>query len=1083
MHATRARGPHLTIGALLLVMLTASPALGVTWIVTNLNDAGPGSLRSAILSANNGPAPDTIVFAPGLMGTIQLSSTLFISSTITIEGPGAEALNIRGNGTFPVFVISAFPTDAVTITNVTISGGNGVGAGGGFVAFSNLTLENVVVKENTGTDGGAILFANPGAEGTVKDSAFLNNHATNEGGAFWGNSANVTILNSTFTGNTAPLGGAIYFEGAGTMTVTNSTLSGNTATAGDGGAIFTLGELTLINDTITGNKASSSGGGIFDGGSSTTLKNNIVAGNTAGIGVDYDIGGAPSTSQNNNLIGINSGSVVAQLGDIFGTLAVPIDPKLGPLADNGGPTFTHALQDGSPAINAGGPGGPTTDQRGKPTGEDPDIGSYQRQVLLSILPPPQTLEDGPLELPFSLGDIGIGNPAFAATSSNATLFPGIVVTGSAGNHTLTLTPGANQFGTATITLTATQNGDTAVKTFDITVIAVNDPPSFLKGPDITVSPGGVQTFANWATAITSGPANESGQAVTFAIVGNTNPSLFTIGPAVSPTGTLTFTAAGPGVATVTLVLQDNGGTANGGLDLSASQSFSISVTPTLGGISPTLLPPAYLGVPFSQTFSVTGGSGNDVLALEGQVPPGLAFRNNRLEGTPTQLGSDAVQIRATINGSPVSVDLAFQVNHAPAIVAGHDTANIFSRITVPPAGAPIDVRHTAFDPAFRGGVHVAAGDINGDGTPDTIVGAGPGGAPLVKIFDASGTEVRSFFAYEPEFRGGVFVAAGDLNSDGLSDIIAAAGPGRGSRVRVFNGSDQRVLHDFFAYPGFQGGVRVAAGDVNGDGVDDIVTGAGPGGGPHVKAFSGADGSLLQSFFAYTPQFAGGVYVAAGDINGDGAADIVTGAGAGGGPHVRAFNGRNTQDLSGFFAFDAGFAGGVRVAAGDLDGDGRAEIIAGEGPGGSGQVKIFDGSSGVLRQNLTSDSGEPGVFLGARPAWRRVNVDVPRARDIVGRNFTIHGWAAQSGTSTGAGYNVVHVWAFPIGGGSPVFLGFGLPGDPRPDVARFFGGQYDRAGFHVDVANAPPGHYYVVAFVQSSLSGIFNDRFILELQIQ
>src|SRR5207244_5549205 len=107
------------------------------------------------------------------------------------------------------------------------------------------------------------------------------------------------------------------------------------------------------------------------------------------------------------------------------------------------------------------------------------------------------------------------------------------------------------------------------------------------------------------------------------------------------------------------------------------------------------------------------------------------------------------------------------------------------------------------------------------------------------------------------------------------------------------GMDGTVLRSFFAYDaGFSGGVSVAAGDVNGDGRADIITGAGAGGAPHVKAFSGLDGSVLRSFFAYDAGFSGGVYVAAGDVNGDGRTDIVTGAGAGGMPHVKAFSGTN-----------------------------------------------------------------------------------------------------------------------------------------------------------------------------------------------
>jgi len=160
------------------------------------------------------------------------------------------------------------------------------------------------------------------------------------------------------------------------------------------------------------------------------------------------------------------------------------------------------------------------------------------------------------------------------------------------------------------------------------------------------------------------------------------------------------------------------------------------------------------------------------------------------------------------------------------------------------------------------------------------------------------------------------VAAGDVNGDGRADIITAAGPGGGPHVKVFDGMNLNLLQSFFAYDAnFTGGVYVAAGDVNGDGFADIITGAGPGGGPHVKVFDGTSNTILLSFFAFDQTFTGGVRVAAGDVNGDGFADIVTGAGPGDGPHVKVFDGHNNLNLlHSFFAYEPNFTGGVFVAA-------------------------------------------------------------------------------------------------------------------------------------------------------------------------
>jgi hypothetical protein len=122
-----------------------------------------------------------------------------------------------------------------------------------------------------------------------------------------------------------------------------------------------------------------------------------------------------------------------------------------------------------------------------------------------------------------------------------------------------------------------------------------------------------------------------------------------------------------------------------------------------------------------------------------------------------------------------------------------------------------------------------------------------------------------------------------------------------------------ILADFNAYnPGFAGGVFVAAGDVNGDGRADFVTGADAGGGPHVRIFDAVTRTEIRGFFAYGAGFTGGVRVGTTDFNGDGIADIITGAGAGGGPHVRILRGDNLGQLANFFAYHPGFTGGVYV---------------------------------------------------------------------------------------------------------------------------------------------------------------------------
>lgn len=276
------------------------------------------------------------------------------------------------------------------------------------------------------------------------------------------------------------------------------------------------------------------------------------------------------------------------------------------------------------------------------------------------------------------------------------------------------------------------------------------------------------------------------------------------------------------------------------------------------------------------------------------------------------------------------------------LIAGADADSPPLVRIIDPTTQVIRTQFLAFDAAFYGGVRVATGDVTGDGNPDLVVAAGPGGGPAVQVYDGqTGAVVASFFAFDPTFAGGVHVATGDVDGDGQAEIIAGAGSLGGPAVSVFDASGLR-LASFFAYASdFRGGVRVAAGDIDGDGTAEIITAPGQGGGPHVRTFHLAGGSAqpVGSFLAFDPGFTGGVYVAAGDVNGDGLAEVIASPGSGGGPLVGVFT-VGGQPLSSFFAYDSSFRGGVRVAAADLSGDGIAEIITGAGPGGGPQMNVF-----------------------------------------------------------------------------------------------------------------------------------------------
>jgi hypothetical protein len=242
------------------------------------------------------------------------------------------------------------------------------------------------------------------------------------------------------------------------------------------------------------------------------------------------------------------------------------------------------------------------------------------------------------------------------------------------------------------------------------------------------------------------------------------------------------------------------------------------------------------------------------------------------------------------------------------------------------------------------------------------VGTGPGAASSVNVYDgATGALTASFFAFDPHFLGGVHVAVGDVNGDGVPDVIVAAGAGGGPHVKVVDGTklkqidnngeilDSALLASFMAYsPSFTGGVNVAAGVFGGGDIDDVVTGAGAGGGPHVRVFTITGGQATQlagplgSFLAYDPAFTGGVSVAAGNVAGQPGDELITGAGPSGGPNVEVFRADGSL-LANFLAYDPAFRGGVSVATGDFNGDGHADLVIGPGSGGGPEVKVIDGT--------------------------------------------------------------------------------------------------------------------------------------------
>jgi hypothetical protein len=384
---------------LLLILVLADRAGAATFNATTLANSGPGSLRQAVLDANAAAGADTVLFA--VTGTITLTSgEIAITDDLVIRGPGAGALKVSGNDHSRIFNIDNGDgrTINVTLSGLTLTHGFNPFDGGAVRAeHGNLTILSSVISNGAAGFGGG-LSLNP-ANATIRFSSILGNRARLFGGGIYSNSGILTVDASTIAGNSSEFdGGGLYTEEDRDVEIVNSTISGNAATNSGGGIAYSLG--MLPGGGPTGNSLHVR---------YTTFANNTGAecGNFCGGGeglaeVDHSIianGGSPSagfgfrasytlTNDHYHLIGDNN--------------LVGANPLLGPLADNGGPTLTHALLPGSPAINAGNPASqnpPATDQRGfvRIFGPAADLGAVEAQPL-GILEVPTLSQIGALLL-------------------------------------------------------------------------------------------------------------------------------------------------------------------------------------------------------------------------------------------------------------------------------------------------------------------------------------------------------------------------------------------------------------------------------------------------------------------------------------------------------------------------------------------------------------------------------------------------------------------------------------------------------------------------------------------------------------
>jgi hypothetical protein len=584
---------------------------------------------------------------------------------------------------------------------------------------------------------------------------------------------------------------------------------------------------------------------------------------------------------------------------------------------------------------------------------------------------------------------------------------------------LKFTPAANVYGTgyASFNFQVQDNGGTAVggvnldqspNTITFNVTAVNDAPAGANKTITTLedtaytftaadfgfsdsvdSPSNSLAAVKITTLPAAGTLKDNGIAMTagqFVSVADIAAGLLTFTPAADAQGTA--------CASFTFQVQDNGGTANGGVDLDQSpNTITVNVTSvndapsgtnkTISGLEnvgfrlsaadfgftdPNDTPANSLAAVKITTLPTAGTLANNGVAVTaGQfisvadIAAGLLTFTPAANAQGAGYASFTFQVQdngGTANGgkdfdeSPNTITLDVRpFNALQILVVGADAGS-----TSKPVVKAIDAvsGHTissfiAYETTYKGGVRVALGDVTGDGLPEIITVPGSKHTPLVKVFDLrTGAELTKyeFMAYSKTFVAGASVAVGDVNGDGWNDIVVAPSHGV-ARVKVFENQTaiggvfalSRSFNAFGNFSTYRGGASVAVGDLDGttDGNSraDIVVASGAGLRGLVRVF---DVSMNQKSYKPTrqifdpnPAFRNGLSVALGDVNGDGLIDIITGAGRRGSSLVTAYDGTaasGSTPLSRFRAFPvANDSSGIRVVAKDVDGSGKLQVYA------------------------------------------------------------------------------------------------------------------------------------------------------------
>ena len=918
-----------------------------------------------LLSANgNITVTGNITGKDNVKITTSGSGAITLSGAISNDTAGGDIFIQSGTGN--VVTSGAISTsgatadieiDTATSGNITI-GGNVSTSGGGDIFLGadsvtaasgtgNLTINGTVTTN--GTAAGDIVLGIAGGTGTVNKAVtagatgnvlFLNNLATDAYTIVSG--ANISAGNAVIDA----------FTSGGSAGIIN--LGANITALNDTGPVLSFTGIALDNSiNLTGAvsmKAAGPGGGIslasVDGFQNLTLEatGTIIL---TSVGQTTPLNTVTVTNSNGVIAGTDSTNTIV---GSFNAANVVLSDTTGNISFNKSTVITASLTTAAEFYTVG--FGGTTVLSGAPVFLNTAGVNFTGTTSLTS----GATITGNATSTVTLGGTIVSGGAFNIgaglaginVSDNTQLILNSITAGSTFASPINLNAGSagsfNLLGVGTLTFSANSTaGVTTGDTINVTNGTLN----------VTGTLGSASTIT-----LTNGTLTGPG-----GTVGNLTPANGTVDPeGTLNTGTVTFNAATTYIADVLTTTTATNLTGNAGFNLGGANLFVENVAAGLAvGNSFTII----------NNTAVTGGlSGQFFAQPEGSSISAFDASGNIVTFTVSYIGGTGNDVTLTV--ASVTPQTPTPAATPQPMVAGQPALNKFTAVGADAGAGPLVtitfqngtyVSFFAYAPAFTGGVRVALGDVNGDGSTDVITGAGSNGGPQVNVFNVDNTTgavslQTSFFAFdEPFFAGGVYVAAGDTNADGFDDVVVGAGAGGGPRVQVYAGSatglvTSSTLNDFFAYSlDFAGGVVVAAGDRNADGDSEVITAPASNGGFNIKSFdvngNGNSPTLVDNFFAFNDTTSvGGLSLAVGFFDFTNIADLVVGT------TNSAFGVFLDSDTSGIATVPfAGFTGAIRAGVAE-DSFGQEYAVALAGPTGGPRISVF--SVGVTSLDETDN---------------------------------------------------------------------------------------------------------------------------------